>query len=53
MGKKNRKRAVFFTKFLDPVTLTLKQGQVTMYDFVGLVIIHHHATFGEDRFNSV
>jgi hypothetical protein len=41
------------TTFLDPVTLTLQQGQVTMYGFWGLIIIHHHATFGEDRFNSV
>jgi hypothetical protein len=38
--------AVLGTTFLDPVTLTLKQGQVTIYDFVGFVIVHHHATFG-------
>jgi hypothetical protein len=39
---------------MDPVPLTLKQGEVTMYVFffLGLVTIHHHATFGVDRYIS-
>ena len=38
---------------MTPVTLTLKQGQVNMYVFGGLVVIHHHVTFGVDRLNSI
>ena len=47
----NENNCCFFT-FLDTVT-TLKQGQLTMYVFLGLVIIHYHATLGVDRFTSV
>ena len=42
---------VFRTILMGPVTLTFRQGHVVMRIFLGLVIIHPHATFGADRPN--